>query len=296
MTKQNDPAFVPHSKLYDTILDRAQIDRNFRSGMFLITPDLSRTFLNKVRPNRRQKSENSAKIDRAMTGGHWQKNGEPIVFDSEDYLVEGEHRCRVSVAKNVPFWSMVVWGVDPTLEVRATINEGAPRTPGDYLRINYETKNANACAAVAGMIWRFTRGIFNTARGHLANYEIGEVYLANRTDIDAAVKDAYEVYNMVSPSLPAIAYSIMEMRRQDRQWADEFIGKLLGRVACLPGEPADTLRKKLYKLKNPPGNQKPKVEANNVVFYFLRAWNADRRNQPLHRLQLPDQLEIPRAL
>ena len=79
----------------------------------LITPELAKEYLilNKnMRPlNRAAVAQYKAEI----LSGNYRQNGEVIVFDSDGYLRDGQHRLTAIVESGVAVWINVVRGVDP---------------------------------------------------------------------------------------------------------------------------------------------------------------------------------------
>ena len=78
----------------------------------IITPDIARKYLE-------SNTQNYRKIDRSrilsyaadMKAGAWQVNGEPIVFDEDEKLKDGQHRLAAVLYSQTPIGVMVVRGV-----------------------------------------------------------------------------------------------------------------------------------------------------------------------------------------
>mgnify|MGYP003587230153 FL=1 len=91
-----------------------------------------------------------------MKSGQWQMTGEPIIFDSEGRLVDGQHRLRALVAADVALDFMVVRGVES--ESFMVMNRGKTRTAGNIFAI-HGVKSANAVAASVSGVLNYRRAM-----------------------------------------------------------------------------------------------------------------------------------------
>lgn len=98
----------------------------------LVTPQLAKEYLQHNTNNyRRINHRLVAQYARAMMQGDWQGNGEPIQFDSNGNLVNGQHRlCAISVSGQ-SIWLYVMRGVEATI-----FDEGRNRSAQDYAHAN----------------------------------------------------------------------------------------------------------------------------------------------------------------
>ena len=61
------------------------------------------------RPLRRALVESYA---RDMAAGNWKLNGETIIMGRDETLLNGQHRLHACVMANVPFTTLVVYGIE----------------------------------------------------------------------------------------------------------------------------------------------------------------------------------------
>lgn len=97
-----------------------------------ITPMRAREYLDKYNRKNRHITESRVKLYAGkMLSGQWRLNGEALIFDSNGDLISGQHRLLACIEANVSFTTCVTRGVSP--DVRATIDGGKPRSPGDNI-------------------------------------------------------------------------------------------------------------------------------------------------------------------
>lgn len=130
-----------------------------------ITPEQAETMLEAHNPRNRRLS--LARVDKyaaEMKRGHWVLNGEPIIIDDSEDIIDGQHRIAAIKECKIPLTTLVVRGV-PTnynngikITTQDTIDRGASRTVGDQLGMAHGIKNGVAVAATARAIAQFCTG------------------------------------------------------------------------------------------------------------------------------------------
>lgn len=84
-----------------------------KSNFITITPENAAQFLLKNKSNRRISRHTVNCYAKDMKAGRWRRNGEAIVFDSDGYLRNGQHRLSAIVESGVSVTILVIWGVPP---------------------------------------------------------------------------------------------------------------------------------------------------------------------------------------
>ncbi len=125
---------------------------NIRSRIETITPEMATKWLEGAASNRNIMQRRVDEMARDMKAGKWLLTGQPIIFDFDNALRDGQHRLWGCVQADVPFRSLVVRGVDPSVVI--AIDIGAKRTLGQYLKILSEP-NYNVLGAAINMTWRY---------------------------------------------------------------------------------------------------------------------------------------------
>lgn len=84
-----------------------------------------------------------------MKAGKWRLTGQPIIFDSENHLIDGQHRLWAVVQSRTEVPMLVVYGVDP--DAIHSIDVGRSRPIGTVLAL-LGVQNANRTVAVVRQI------------------------------------------------------------------------------------------------------------------------------------------------
>lgn len=139
---------------------------------------------NKV--NRHLRDRRANDYARMMLTGDWMVNGDTIVFDTEDQLVNGQHTLKAQVTAGMDMEYLVVRGVQP--ECRPTVDAVAPRTLGDDLAMNGVTQ-ANAKGALLRSIltWDTYGGQTRRHKARFQRLEIEKVWPIYSKEIDNTV-------------------------------------------------------------------------------------------------------------
>ena len=146
-----------------------------------ITPELATEFLKMNTKNRIPDKRSISTYAAAMKEGRWMLNGVPIVISNENILLDGQNRLLACVAANVPFDSLVVWGISP--ESFKTIDIGKTRTAADILTIEGGIKNSSIVAGSITRYFALKQGL-NPDNGNDVNGGIRLRYLnRNRSDV-----------------------------------------------------------------------------------------------------------------
>ena len=117
-----------------------------------ITPDDARLILSQGAPNRPLNEGLVARYACDMADGLWQQTGEPIKFDHEGNLIDGQHRLNALVKSGVTIEFVVVTGL--SFATQDTMDSGRKRSLGDQLAMRgYKNTNQLAAAIVMLMAW-----------------------------------------------------------------------------------------------------------------------------------------------
>ena len=65
------------------------------SEVLLVTPAMARAWLAARHPNRRILAKRVDELAALMRQDAWHLNGEPLIFDADDILLDGQHRLRL---------------------------------------------------------------------------------------------------------------------------------------------------------------------------------------------------------
>lgn len=116
-----------------------------------ITPEIAELFLSNNYPkNRCLRASTVASYANDMKAGRWNPGlstfSDPIIFNTDGYMINGQHRCHACLMSDTPFVSKVVFGIyDPDGTLYNLMDSGCPRRASDAL----DVPNANSVASIA---------------------------------------------------------------------------------------------------------------------------------------------------
>lgn len=106
-----------------------------KSEVETITPATAQRYLLKNSPrNRPLRSSRVAELSRDILRGDWRLSHQPIAFDTDGNLIDGQHRLNAIIQTGISLQVMVTRGVDP--ESFDVIDRGLKRSAGDVLGIH----------------------------------------------------------------------------------------------------------------------------------------------------------------
>jgi hypothetical protein len=111
-----------------------------------ITPDMAQMFLKTNTNNRNLYPEVVSRYARKMAAGKWKFAADPIRFDSDGTLIDGQHRLHACIEAGAAFTALVIRDLDP--DIMEVIDSGKKRTAGDalsILRVPSANNVASAC-------------------------------------------------------------------------------------------------------------------------------------------------------
>ena len=158
-----------------------------------ISPKKARLLLKGNIRNRGLKHHHVKFLAAQMTAGNWQENGQAIVVDVNDVLLDGQHRLEAVIQSEVTVLMLVVRGAAP--EVMNSIDTGSTRGAGDVFGLN-GVKNANAAASIANilMAWDIevvhgakAGSVWSGAETKPSNDDLYKYYLKKAKDYQWAV-------------------------------------------------------------------------------------------------------------
>jgi hypothetical protein len=128
----------------------------------MVTPEIAKIWLGRnIHNNRTMESRHVERLAEIVRNGHWRFNGDPIRFDEQGRLIDGQHRLSAVVLANVPIDTMVVWNLatevidlvdDPTTHKMRTVAHVAQM---------HGHKNATTKIAAVRLVWAWLNGHLN---------------------------------------------------------------------------------------------------------------------------------------
>lgn len=240
-----------------------------------VTPEMAKEWLTGVHHNRKLRSANVNRYARDMDKGRWTFNGEPIQFDTNGTLINGQHRLNAILQSGTTQKFLVIRNLPP--QAQETMDTGAKRTPGDVLSLSgYENSNQLAAVARLAMQIEASPSIVVMQRG----YTTAE--LKARVESDPSLITT--VQNVV-PNLPkqnfipgsVLAFCYYRLSQVNADKAREFFEGLLTLVNLPSGSPILALHRRLTAL-TATRNKSAQYQFEIIALVF-QAWNAFRKGE-----------------
>lgn len=238
-----------------------------RDGWYLVEPIDAQGLLDTQPKNRALRESKAVRFSKDMELTKWRPNGEPLILDEKDLLLDGQGRCRACVISGKPFETYVVHGIPR--KFFSTVDTGQARTGADTLNLTGYSNYAIA-AAVARLAIVCSRGSGSSMNRTVTNWELAEYARKNADRMNRALEDV-QPYTTRTPLPPSqLAYIYMEALDINEQKAREWmVGVALGEN--LPqGSPMLALRNRLIALR---GDQH-KAQGYEKLAWAIKSWNA----------------------
>ena len=258
-----------------------------------LTPELAKEFLDRL--PERQRNMSHPTVDQYasdMLEGEWYFLGDPIRFDPEGWLIDGQHRCTSVVESGKPVPAMVLRGL-PSDRMRV-LDTGRKRTFADALRIEGYSNHTNL-SAITTRIWHWEHGNFaykgvpmvqnalyaQTTPTHAQLWATFEAH-PNLPETTTHAQRLYRYTSNVPASVTGFAWWLLG--KSDLNKREAFFHELVqGSTQNSPEYPINVLRRVVTRRMSP--NERP--EGWVWLAYYIKAWNAWYNEQSISLLRMP---------
>lgn len=250
-----------------------------------VTPELAKEWLDTRFDNERylRKGRIQAMV-RNMTAGKWFFIGDPIRFDQEGRLIDGQHRLTALVEADVTLPFAII---NLPSEARAVIDTGSARSLGDLLTLG-DHVGGKVLAAIVRRVLTYNAGMGAEGGTYYPTVAEGiEFVNENKDDLYRAWEVAAGLYRKGQrfPMAPAsIGAAYFLCAEKDRKLADNFFGKLINGLHLEEGEPVVALRNRALRIRETEGRP---MTADNAFRFTVVAWNLTREGATVYRLMTP---------
>lgn len=235
-----------------------------------ITPDDAQRILTERSANRPLNEKQIARHAFDMVNGLWEQTGEPIKFDDQGRLIDGQHRLNAVVKSRSTIEFVVISGL--STKAQDTMDSGRKRSLGDQLSMRgYKNTNRMSAAITLLMSWEVTGKpvrLFN--RSNLQALQ----WLENHSGLEAsmAASDlARRTVHYPGGLSAAVHYRMAEISPANA----DFFWKVLGDGKSVSGTTSIvTLRERMIKAAiKKEGNAQRMSDVYRAAL-TIRAWNA----------------------
>ncbi|PID55365.1 MAG: hypothetical protein CSA58_02595 [Micrococcales bacterium] len=259
-----------------------------------VAPEQAAKWLESNTSNRKVRPARVREYATAMEQDRWTYTADPIRFDEDGKLIDGQHRLLAIVRSGVPVQLHVVRGL--SRQAQDAVDTGAARTASDALQVRGFRHTPQVAATVPLVNWLLKDS------GYAASYTRDEVvhWAQVHEGLADVVEDAYQQRALLPcPLAPyAAAYYAARTVAADRSATDRFfVEQLVETIGLGTGAPALATRR--YLLSQPKGASK--AAKAGTVLALLEGYREFRRGRSLFRLRAPrggwpvdEPVEVPR--
>lgn len=243
-----------------------------------LTPALAELLLSFNLDNRTLKPDRLRDYESDIKAGRWVLNGETLKVSREGCLNDGQHRCTAVINTQTSIETQIGFGY--ARESRTTLDQGAARTPGDYLTMS-GVQNANVAAAVSASIWQYTKRnqVSHQTLYRPTKQQIQETFHQYRDEITAAIGQVKKKGSLMAGGPSTLAFCLFVFAQvSSLEEATFFIQKLIRGDGLTSRDPIYVCRERIH------ANKRMKLEEK--VELIFRAWNAHRSKRSVKSLQV----------
>lgn len=227
-----------------------------------VGPDQASKWLEVNISNRTVRPSRVKQYAEAMSHGQWLYTADPIRFDEDGRLIDGQHRLMAVVRSEATVEMQVVRGL--SREAQDAVDTGAARTASDALKVRGFKHTAQLAATVPLVNWLLE------GAGWAASYPRDDVvYWAGVHDGLAEIVDqAAKNQAMLPCPLPpyAAAYYAATYKAADPAATDEFfVDQLVDTIGLAKGAPALATRRYLLAQREASGERGKAAKAGQAL-------------------------------
>lgn len=249
-----------------------------------ITPEMAKEWLNHNPRNRDLRPTHVEKLARDILLGEWEYNGDPIRFDKDGNLIDGQHRLLAIVATGIPVDSDVIEGMPTSVQERVDTNRWG-RTLKDVLKLRGES-NATTLAAALNLIFRWQAGAVRPKAENNPSHGQAIALLEKHPEIRDAVAHGSRLHSlgvrMSTATIAACWYVFSKINDEDCRdfWNAVGTGFYIdGTAASVTSGP---YRLQRYLTAEMRGKHRVEQVVKHAV--TIKAWNAYRRGADIQLL------------
>lgn len=258
-----------------------------------LTPDLAEEYLAKLPERQRTLSQPSVDMYASdMLEGEWIFAGDPIRFNVNDELVDGQHRCTAVRESGRAVPALVIRGLDA--DAILNLDNGRRRTFADDLRIKGYA-NHTALASLVARVWHWEHGNFGYKGVPMVRHALYANTNPTRSQLWATLLEhpelievtthAQRIYRYLgNVSVTVIGFSWWLLGQADVDRREKFFHELVtGSSQNNPEYPINVLRRVATRRMG----SAEKLQSWVWLAYVIKAWNAWYNEQSISFLRMP---------
>lgn len=246
-----------------------------------IGPETAKYVLEKKNPSNRKIRKRTVKQYASdMSKGKWQITGDPIRYDKDGNLIDGQHRLSAILESGVTIQTAVIYDLERSSQ--DVIDTGAKRSAANALQMRTSMKNATSMAAIARIGINYERGTFKTTKSRMADVTHSEVVDwvdANYGSVEEIFYTTQKLGKYVNGSVAAMMWAFYHLYTINPVEAKKFLQDLVDLKSGGKGDPRATLYRTLMQLSQA---RMPHTRTAMTVYAIFKAWNAMRQGKEIH--------------
>ena len=286
MNKTSPPTFsAPQTApaVPDDLVDEESYEGHTRR--IAVTPELARKWLDRYDDssgnvyNRTPGVVHVAKLARDMSKGHWKDTGVPIIFGTNDKVLDGRQRLEAVVLSGQTIVFDVRFGVDP--DAQSAMDRPRKRKFADDLQMK-GVPNAPNIAATATLVMHWRSGRILDRREIPTDAELDEFEALYRDELQLASRQAGRIANRLPNIIRTItAATSFESYLLDEDACMKFFTLLATGERLADGDPILALRNSIMRY------HRTRPRRHEQLYHVVYAWNLWRANRRAEMLRLP---------
>ena len=239
-----------------------------------VSPEVAAVWLGQNTSNRPVRRSTVRAYARDMAAGNWKITAEPIKFDTQGVLLDGQHRLLAVREANVTVQLFIATGLPP--ESQDAMDSGMKRTAADALSLRGDS-NSSLVAAAA----RLALSV-EFAPESVGRYQATHAEVLGWVDEHPEILDCASYVSGISSRIkgcpPSVTtYTLFALAELDATQAYTFWGSVADQVGDYSGDPVVALARKFGEIYR----EREQIPKSAYLSMIYRAWNSRRGNKPM---------------
>lgn len=238
-----------------------------------------------LKHNKRNRPVAQTIVDRYatdMANGLWAFAADPIRFDTDGNLIDGQHRLTALARVDITLPMLIVRGLPA--DAQMVMDQGRKRTPGQQLGL-LGVKNSNLIASMVKVCIQYENGLLfrDSKLSQSITAPVIQEYVNDHPTEVAFIQPLIDKVRRVdAPPSVVGAFLLIAYRVRGTDAAD-FIMQLDALVGMSEGHPVHTLDKRLRRIRR----ERINLSNRDYLALFIQAFNAWRAGRRITQFQRP---------
>ena len=267
---------LPNASDLELAIDRVS------NTVVMVSAETAKRWLEQNKKNRNISQAVVAKYLGDMKAGLWSFAADPIRFDIDGNLLDGQHRLTALSEADTSIPMLVVRGLHPDSQL--VMDQGRKRNAGQQLEL-HGIKNAKHVAAAVKFLITWERGyLFRDSKVSqtITAPVILDYVESHESDMEFIQANLSRICQVDVPPSVAAAFFIV-VNRVDSHAALDFLNQMYSMVGMSEGHPILTLDRRLRKIRR----DGIKTPHRDYLAFLILAWNAWRDGRRMTKFQRP---------